>query len=101
MKFGKYELNEHPHPTGSDRGIQCKIIFDNGYGASIVRFGFPFREGELVGSYGVNQGLWELAVIKGDIDDFELVYDTPITNDVLGYLSEDEVGEILARIEEL
>lgn len=38
---------ERTHPLG---GIQR---FDNGYGASVVRFTY---------SYGFEQGLWELAV---------------------------------------
>ena len=51
---------------------------------------------------------WELAVlcnISGKPFDegfkFELCYTTPITNDVLGYLSEFEVNETLDKIKEL
>ena len=70
-------------------GIQYHFKADNGYGASIVRHGF---------SYGNSEGLWELAVIGKDGD---LCYDTPITDDVLGYLSEEEVNSTLAKIAEL
>ena len=69
-------------------GIQYKTSFPNGYGASIVKHSF---------SYGGNSGLWELAVLKDDL----LCYDTPITDDVLGYLSEEEVNELLDKIEAL
>lgn len=69
-------------------GIQYKASFPNGYGASIVKHSF---------SYGGNSGLWELAVLK----DGMLCYDTPITDDVLGYLSEKEVNELLDKIEAL
>ncbi len=69
-------------------GIQYKASFPNRYGASIVQHNF---------SYGKEQGLWELAVLKDD----DLSYDTPITNDVLGYLTEQEVNEILDAIEVL
>ncbi|GAI77634.1 unnamed protein product, partial [marine sediment metagenome] len=55
-----------------------------------------------VGSYGVNEDLWELAVLKGnEKDGWSLTYDTPITDDVIGYLSENEVGNYLERIEYL
>jgi hypothetical protein len=67
-------------------GIQYKASFDNGYGASIVKHNY---------SYGGANGLWELAVIGKD---GRLCYDTPITSDVLGYLTEDEVNQVLKDI---
>ncbi len=69
-------------------GQQRLYDFKNGYGASVVRH--PY-------SYGNEKGLWELAVLKsGDI-----CYDTPITDDVIGCLSDDDVEEILNQIERL
>jgi hypothetical protein len=67
-------------------GTQKLYEFPNGRGASVVRHSF---------SYGAADGLWELAVLdrKGEID-----YSTPITNDVLGHLSDDEVQAALERI---
>ena len=59
-------------PMKFDVGIQALINFDNGYGASVIKS--PY-------SYGGNQDLYELAVIKDDA----ICYDTPITDDVLGY----------------
>ena len=60
-------------------GTQRIYKFPNGYGSSVVRH---------KGSYGYSKGLWELAVL----DEFgELDYTTPITNDVLGHLSEEEI----------
>lgn len=69
-------------------GMQKEYKFDNGYGASVVCS--PY-------SYGGTQGLWEIAVLHSD----EIVYDTPVTDDVIGYLSETEVEEILDQIEAL
>ena len=63
--------------------------FDNGFGASVVRF--PY-------SYGYEDGLWELAVVIIDGDDWHLTYDTPVANDVLGHLTEEEVQQILGQI---
>ena len=71
------------------QGVQAIIKFDNGYGASIVRHNF---------SYGHEQGLYELGVLDSD---GALTYDTPVTEDVLGYLSEDDVTDALRQIQEL
>jgi hypothetical protein len=66
-------------------GVQACIGFPNGYEASVVRHSF---------SYGHEAGLWELAVRHGG----RLVYDTPITDDVLGRLSDDAVTAALNEI---
>ena len=73
-------------------GVQKLYKFPNGYGASVVRN--PY-------SFGGFKGLWELAVIRyyGDhFDHFDIDYSTPITDDVLGYLSEEDVDTILDKI---
>jgi hypothetical protein len=67
-------------------GERFVFTFENGRGASVVR-------GEY--TYGGPEGLWELAVLSKDGD---LDYDTPITYDVLGHLTDTEVGSILVRI---
>lgn len=82
---------EIPHPAGKG-GVQKLFRFPNGYGASVVQS--PY-------SYGGDSGLWELAVIRyveEDTDAFLLAYDTPITNDVIGYLDEQEVDALLEQI---
>jgi hypothetical protein len=83
--FKDLEFKEHPQLDG----VVSRITFDNGYGASVVRHEF---------SYGGKDGLYELAVLNNDGD---LTYDTPITNDVLGYLSKEDVTEILIKIQQL
>lgn len=70
------------HPMG---GKLVRVHFLNGYGASVVQFN---------GSYGGNDDLYEIAVLHGD----RLCYETPVTDDVLGYLSEDDVTAALADI---
>ena len=70
-------------------GKKSRIYFDNGYGASVVSHTF---------SYGGKLGLYELAVLKDD----ELHYDNPVANgDVVGYLSEDEVSELMIEVQKL
>ena len=68
---------------------QCIVQFPNGYGASIV-------QGEH--TYGGKDGLYEIAVFGKD---GHISYSTPITDDVLGYLSEEEVEKTLTEIKNL
>lgn len=68
---------------------QYIFSFSNGYGASVVRG--PH-------TYGGNKGLWEVAVLD---DDGRITYSTPITNDVIGYLADDEVSSVLDSIADL
>jgi hypothetical protein len=72
------------------RGTQRLYRFDNGYGASVVRG---------PGTYGGGSGLWELAVIKWYGEEWDLCYDTPITDEVLGWNTEDDIADLLDRIE--
>jgi hypothetical protein len=71
-------------------GIQALVFFENGYGASVIR-GY--------GTYGAENGLYELAVVKRDGDGWDLCYDSGITDDVIGHLSEEEVTSYLQEIE--
>ena len=96
-----------PHPTM--KGIQKIYKFPNGYGASVVRFKLPLMPeifgGKTLreyGSYTSNEREWELAVIKFDKKgNWELTYDTPITNDVIGHLKKNDVEKILQKIKNL
>ena len=74
-------------------GIKYVFIFDNGYGASVIKYS---------NSYGGLKDLWELAVLKRNGNgEYYINYDTPITNHVLGYLSDKEVNNYLSQIKEL
>jgi hypothetical protein len=75
--------------TDREDGVQYHYKADNGYGASII---------QTTNSYGSEQGLWELAVLDSE---GEITCHTPITNDVLGYLSEEDVNETLEKIKNL
>ena len=92
MKFTDLEFKQHPCVPGSN-AVQAIHFFPNGYGVSVVRF---------PGSYGYGQGLYEVAVIKGtDEEDFKLCYDTPITDDVIGYQSMEDIDNLLSQVESL
>lgn len=86
-----YIPNRGKDPTGF--GTQDIYRFDNDYGASVVRHRF---------SYGGDQGLFELAVIEFESSKsnkhYRLVYNTPIADDVIGYLTKKEVNQILGKI---
>jgi hypothetical protein len=88
MKFS--DLDFQPHSIGT--GVQAIQFFDNGYGVSVVKF---------YGSYGYEQGLYELAVLKGVDEDYQICYDTPITDDVLGYQTPEEIEQLLEKVESL
>ena len=86
------DLQFNPHKNYPDTGVQAKHFFDNGYGVSVVSF---------PGSYGFRDGLYESAVLKGTEEDWELCYNSVITDDVLGYQSEKEVEDLLHQIKNL
>jgi hypothetical protein len=72
------------------RGLNAaRVMFDNGYGVSVI-----------IGphTYGGEDGLYELGVLGKD---GKLTYDTPVTDDVEGYLSEDDVTKLLEQIQKL
>jgi len=91
------DLEFNPHKTGE--GLQAVMFFENGYGISVVRFKMPMGFG--YGSYTDNENEWEIAVLFGDENDSHLTYNTPITDDVIGHLTDDEVTDIMKQIQEL
>ena len=84
----KFEDLEFKPMLNHDNGIFVRVEFPNGYGASIIKS--PY-------SYGGAQDLYELAVLYDNM----INYDTEITNDVLGYLTSEDVTKLLERIEAL
>jgi len=86
--FNKYivDLNAINH------GMGVVFRFDNEYGISLVCHSF---------SYGNKNDEFEIAVIKfnsKDDEDWGIVYNTEITNDVLGYVAKGDVIEILQKV---
>ena len=94
MNFSDLDFQPHANCPG---GIAARYFFPNGYGVSVVRFTTPFGSG----SYGAEEGLYEAEVLKGVEDNWEICYDTHITEDVLGHLTEEEVEDVLQQIENL
>ena len=82
------DIEFKPNPMGEDFGIVGRTQFDNGYEASVVKSEY---------TYGGKDGLYELAVFK----DGEICYDTPITDDVIGYLRPEDVTDVMVKIQQL
>lgn len=72
--------------TRSGVGCQAVMQFVNGYGVSVIDFG-----------YGSDRGLYEIAVLAGD----SLCYDTPVTDDVIGYCTPAMIDEIMIQVQQL
>ena len=86
-KFEDLEFDKLTDPFMS--GVRSRMMFENGFGVSVVSHTY---------SYGGKDGLFEVAVLDKDGD---LTYNTPVTNDVVGYLNPDEVTEIMEQVQNL
>ena len=87
LSYKKFEdIQFTPHPMS---GVRSVTIFENGYGASVVSH--PM-------SYGGKMGLYEMAVLDKN---GELTYTTSVTDDVIGYLTPEQVTEKLIQIQDL
>ncbi len=85
MTVDELEFKDHPSSLG---GEHASCFFDNGYGASVL-FGGPFY---------TDNGTYEIAVLS---EDGEIDYSTPVTDDVLGYLTVEEANQALEDISNL
>jgi len=85
-QFKDLEFVKHPNHI---EGVQARITFENGYGASVVKS--PY-------TYGGKDGLYELAVLDSDGN---LTYATSVTDDVIGYLRPEDVTDVMAKIQQL
>ena len=86
-KFEDLEFDKLTDPFMS--GVRSRMMFENGFGVSVVSHTY---------SYGGKDGLFEVAVLDKDGD---LTYNTPVTNDVIGYLNPDEVTDIMEQVQNL
>lgn len=87
MKFSDLNFQQHP---SFKTGVQALHFFPNGYGVSVVK-----NEQ----SYGGKEGLYEVAILKGDEKRWQICYETIFTDDVLGWQSTEDVTDILHALE--
>ena len=67
--------------------MRHREFYPNGYGVSIISNEW---------SYGL-----ELAVLEGNENDWEICYHTPITNDVVGHCSPQDLVDIIEQVKAL
>ncbi len=80
----------HDELTGlAHKQVDLKLFFSNGFGVSIVRHSH---------SYGGADGMFEVAVLRGNENSWDIAYGTPITGDVMGWLSWSEVQQAVGRV---
>jgi hypothetical protein len=90
---GNTTMKHVPYDTRSIHGgVQKLYRFPNNYGASVIQHTF---------SYGHEQALWELGVLRFNGPDWHLDFDTPITTNVIGHCSLREIEILLDEIEAL
>lgn len=73
-------------------GVSGTAIFPNGFGVSVIGYGWgkPCNS-----SKGFCEGLYELAVLR---EDGKLCFDSGITDDTIGYLTREEVVKLVNRV---
>lgn len=81
------DLTFEPHRTPYMDG-HARLDFPNGYGVSIVKGYCAQADAE---------NPYEFAVFH----EKKLCYDTPITDDVCGYLTADDVTDLMRQVQEL
>jgi len=84
--FDKLKFEAH---QASSMGGLATAFFPNGYGVSVI-FGDMF--------YSDGAGSYELAVLEGVKDACDLTYDTPITDDVIGWQSAKQINALMADV---
>lgn len=91
MDIKPYDVVIKEEPTA----VQKLYRFPNGAGASVVR-------GEY--TYGGDEGLWELGVIRFDDEGgYKLIYPRDVCSegDVVGWLTDEQVDELLVKVANL
>jgi len=73
----------------SEGGVRGRVFFKNGYGISVVCNKY---------SYGNEKGLYEIAVLNLD---GTICYDSSVTQDVVGWLTQVQVQDFINQIENL
>lgn len=91
-QFKDLVFNPHPVAHSYDGSVHALEFFSNGYGVSVV-------QGPMFYTRSADE--YELAVLRGQSGSWKLTYETPVTDDVVGCLSKDQVTEYMKQVQEL
>ena len=91
--FKSLKFRKHLNPIMDGR--QAILFFKNGYGVSVV---CGSRE---YGFYSNGVDTYEIAIIKGTKKKFEIVTNTPITDDVIGFATAEQVTKVMEEVQKL
>ena len=95
----KYELQFMEIITDEYKKRQAIQFFENGFGISIINIK---THGGTFLSYTKSEEEYEIAVLqKRENGSSSITYETPITNDVIGYRRIKDVYKIMKKIEKL
>ena len=95
----KYELQFMEFRTDEYKKRQAIYFFENGYGISIINI--KSHNGVFL-SYTNTKTEYEIAVLqKRENGSSSITYETPITDNVIGYLKIEEVYKIMEEVEKL
>lgn len=83
LKFSDLAFKPHPSFPGATQAI---MSFDNGYGISVIHGNSSFH---------CDDKTYEVAILK----DGSLCYDTPLTDDVLGYQTKCNITKIMKELQ--
>lgn len=84
--FKDLKFEKHPIAEVFKNAVIAKMTFSNGYGISVIHGAEVFSCGELD---------YEVGVLKNG----HLYYSTPITGDVLGYQTEEDINKIMKTLQ--
>ena len=93
-KFNDLVFENHPNGMG---GFQARMDFPNGFGVSVVCGQFFYCSPKKNLPDASMYHTYEVAIVEGG----SLTYDTPITDDVLGYLTPTEVTDVMGQVQSL
>lgn len=93
----KYNLEFTNYDFGSGYIRKVAVyFFPNGYGVSVINISHP--NGHNL-SYTDNNTQYEVAILIGAIDDYEIAYnDENVEEEVIGYLCIDDVYDIMEEV---
>lgn len=93
-EFKDLLFKEHPNGMG---GFQARMEFENGYGVSVVCGEYLYSTPRTNLYAASMYEAYEVAILKNG----SLCYDTPITDDVIGYVPAEEVSKIMGLVQNL